>query len=211
MASLKKVINFIFLIFLALLGAISSNVFAETVQLKSGKVIEGKIIEEKNDYIKVDVGVENPITLFKDEIVLKDTAQTVSNEDKDVISEIGYKILFLNNEDEAGVSIQEYPDKVLLRQYLISKQKPEKNYDNRAELPKENIWSEIEKEMDVFSLKTQTVYSPESGKIEFYFKKEDKMNRYSEYFRKSADLPKEDKFIFEFLTLAAVTKFPPKH
>ncbi len=44
-----------------------SSVFAETIVLKSGKTVEGKLIEKTDEYIKIDFqGV--PLTYFKEEI-----------------------------------------------------------------------------------------------------------------------------------------------
>lgn len=56
------------LILIFILLFISSLTFAETITLKSGKTIEGKIVEKTDKYIKVDIGVGMPITYFLDEI-----------------------------------------------------------------------------------------------------------------------------------------------
>lgn len=59
---MKKVIG-LFLISLSFL----SFVFAETIVLKSGKKVEGKKIEQTDDYIRIDFyGV--PLTYYFDEI-----------------------------------------------------------------------------------------------------------------------------------------------
>lgn len=42
--------------------------FAETIQLKSGQVIHGKIVSQTSDAIKVDEGIDLPLTYFRDEI-----------------------------------------------------------------------------------------------------------------------------------------------
>jgi len=47
---------------------ICSFSFAETIQLKSGKSLEGKITEKTDDFIKFDSGINIPITYFWDEI-----------------------------------------------------------------------------------------------------------------------------------------------
>ena len=55
------------IVLLALCVCLSSVVFAETVVLKSGKIIEGKLLEETDKYIKIDFeGVT--LTYFLDEI-----------------------------------------------------------------------------------------------------------------------------------------------
>ncbi|MCF7871102.1 MAG: hypothetical protein K9L95_03845 [Candidatus Omnitrophica bacterium] len=59
---MKKIIVFAFISFIAIAS------FAETIQLKSGKIIEGKIVEETDKYIKVDSGVGVAITCYIDEI-----------------------------------------------------------------------------------------------------------------------------------------------
>ncbi len=56
------------LICLLVLFLIPALVFAETIQLKSGKTIEGKIVERTDKYIKVDIGIGMDITYFLDEI-----------------------------------------------------------------------------------------------------------------------------------------------
>jgi len=56
----------IFVLMIAILS-ISSFTFAETIVLKSGKTVEGKIIEKTDKYIKIDIhGV--PLTYYSDEI-----------------------------------------------------------------------------------------------------------------------------------------------
>ena len=55
-------------VLLLMLLSISSSLFAETIVLKSGKTVEGRIIEKTKDHIKIDVsGI--PITYYSDEIV----------------------------------------------------------------------------------------------------------------------------------------------
>ena len=57
-------------IFLGIWGEIlcSSLAMAETIQLKSGNDIHGKIVEETEKYIRVDVGIDTPLTFYRDEI-----------------------------------------------------------------------------------------------------------------------------------------------
>jgi tetratricopeptide (TPR) repeat protein len=70
----KKITVILPLIFLF----ISSSIFAETIILKSGKTIEGKILEKTDKYIKIDLqGV--PLTYFLDEIESIDGAKLVSS------------------------------------------------------------------------------------------------------------------------------------
>ncbi|MFH1360712.1 MAG: hypothetical protein ABIJ41_06710 [Candidatus Omnitrophota bacterium] len=42
---------------------------AETIQFKSGKTLKGKIIEQTSDFIKVDIGIDMPVTYYRDEIL----------------------------------------------------------------------------------------------------------------------------------------------
>lgn len=52
------------------------SIFAETIVLKTGKTVEGKIVEKTNEYIKVDFqGV--PVTYFIDEIESVDETKSV--------------------------------------------------------------------------------------------------------------------------------------
>lgn len=55
------------LVFLVCL--IASPVFAESIKLKSGEVIEGKIGERGNDFIKVDQGIGVNITYYWDDLI----------------------------------------------------------------------------------------------------------------------------------------------
>jgi len=53
---------------------ISSSIFAEIIALKSGKTIEGKIFEQTDKYIKVDIeGV--PVTYYLDGVTCIDTGK----------------------------------------------------------------------------------------------------------------------------------------
>lgn len=67
------------LVFLLLFSASLSS--AETIQLKSGKTIEGKIVEKTDKYIKVDIGIGVPITYFLDDIVSIDGQEIGLNRD----------------------------------------------------------------------------------------------------------------------------------
>ncbi|MEW5897360.1 MAG: tetratricopeptide repeat protein [Nanoarchaeota archaeon] len=58
---MKKIILLLSLIF------ITSFAWAETIKLKSGKTVEGKITERTDEYIKVDI-VGVPISIFTEEI-----------------------------------------------------------------------------------------------------------------------------------------------
>lgn len=57
--------NFLFLVFLLVVTGVCS---AETIKLKSGKVVEGKIVEQTADYIKIDTGIGANLTYYKDDI-----------------------------------------------------------------------------------------------------------------------------------------------
>ena len=43
-------------------------VFAETIYLKSGQTVSGKILEQTDQFIRVDANVDVPITFYRDEI-----------------------------------------------------------------------------------------------------------------------------------------------
>jgi hypothetical protein len=60
---MKKLVYLIIIMFL-----IINTAFAETVILKSGKRLEGTIVEKTDKYIKIDIGLGMPITYFLDEI-----------------------------------------------------------------------------------------------------------------------------------------------
>lgn len=74
------------LLILLLVLCLPVSIFAETVVLKSGKTVEGKIIEKTDKYVKIDFqGV--PITYFVDEIekVVSDNSP-ITNEKKDKVN-----------------------------------------------------------------------------------------------------------------------------
>ena len=56
----------VFIFLIAILMPMFS--FADTIELKSGKIIEGKIVEETTDSIKFDAGIGVVITYYKDEL-----------------------------------------------------------------------------------------------------------------------------------------------
>ncbi len=56
----------IFIFLIVILMPILS--LAETIELKSGKIVEGKIVDETADWIKVDMGVGVIVTYYKDEL-----------------------------------------------------------------------------------------------------------------------------------------------
>ncbi len=57
--------------------------FAETIKLKSGKVIEGKIVEKTKDYIKVDTGIGTNLTYYTDSLAeVPDSKESAVNNDE---------------------------------------------------------------------------------------------------------------------------------
>jgi len=75
---MRKVIIFFILMFT------SNMLSAETIELKSGEVIEGQIIEQNEEYIKVDSGFGVSITYYLDEInSIKDMTKLESAESRD--------------------------------------------------------------------------------------------------------------------------------
>lgn len=74
------------LLILLLVLCLPVSIFAETVVLKSGKTVEGKLIEKTDKYVKIDFqGV--PVTYFVDEIekVVSDNS-FIANEKKDKVN-----------------------------------------------------------------------------------------------------------------------------
>jgi|GEM_PF-3919460 len=59
---MNRVLVFLIVIFMPVFS------LAETIELKNGKVVEGKIVEETADWIKVDTGIGVNITYYKDEL-----------------------------------------------------------------------------------------------------------------------------------------------
>lgn len=57
-----------FLITLFCVLSITTTIFAETITLKNGTIVEGKIIEETDEFIKIDAVTGVPLTIYKDEI-----------------------------------------------------------------------------------------------------------------------------------------------
>jgi len=56
------IVSFVILLFVPFYAC------ASEVVLKSGEKIEGKIIEQTNKYIKIDTGINMPVTYYSDEI-----------------------------------------------------------------------------------------------------------------------------------------------
>ena len=88
-------------IFISLFCLFSISTFAETIILKSGKVVTGKIIEETDAYIKIDIsGI--PITYYSDEI------QSIGNEDTYSIKFDGRNWHIGHHQDLGNQEILEY-------------------------------------------------------------------------------------------------------
>lgn len=77
---IKKAVLFIAILLL------TSFSFAEIIKTKSGKIIEGKIVERTNEYIKADIGIGMPITYFLDEI--ESIKETSASETPQEIKEV---------------------------------------------------------------------------------------------------------------------------
>ena len=58
----------------------ASNIFADTIYLKSGDKIEGKIIQQKDNYLTIERPSDNPITLSIHEIASIESLQEVQEE-----------------------------------------------------------------------------------------------------------------------------------
>jgi len=56
----------------------ASPAFADTIELKSGKTVEGKIVDRGDGFVKVDQGVGIDITYFLDEVVTINGEEIVS-------------------------------------------------------------------------------------------------------------------------------------
>ncbi|MCF7873994.1 MAG: tetratricopeptide repeat protein [Candidatus Omnitrophica bacterium] len=93
---MKKIITLILFSLLVLPS------FAENIQLKSGKTIEGKIIEKTNSYIKVDTSLEIPITYYFDDIetIYENTNHAkkilINNKDSKEFSKVERKIFTIS-------------------------------------------------------------------------------------------------------------------
>jgi len=72
--SIRKKFSGRILAALLCLTMVSPCVWADRLTLKSGKVVEGKIVERTDQAIQLDVGLDFPITYYTDEI--KDIAQS---------------------------------------------------------------------------------------------------------------------------------------
>lgn len=79
--------------------------FAEALKFKDGKVVEGKIVEETNQYIKMDVGIGVDVTYYKDELetpevnnkeIVKEVKKSVMKSSPSSIQEPNLKVYSLN-------------------------------------------------------------------------------------------------------------------
>ena len=64
-------------------------VFAETIELKSGKIVEGKILDKQNDLIEVDVGGGVVVKYYVDDLLFPEKLGFSSSKQKQV-SETGF-------------------------------------------------------------------------------------------------------------------------
>ncbi|MBU2541206.1 MAG: hypothetical protein KJ593_04830 [Candidatus Omnitrophica bacterium] len=87
MKNKKKVCLLLFLLLL-----IDSSVSAETIKLKSGKTVEGKIVTMTDKYIKVDIGINVNIMYFLDEIEKVDKGETEDSQVEDYTVENEHSI-----------------------------------------------------------------------------------------------------------------------
>ncbi len=72
-----------------------SPVSAEVIHLKSGKIVEGKIVEQTDQFIKIDTGIGVPVTFYHDEINFFETK--ISSEEQPLLQ-------LANNNDLPAVS-----------------------------------------------------------------------------------------------------------
>ena len=114
MVNKAKSILFFFLIFA---GALSfQKAFSDTLSLKSGKVIEGKIVEEDKDYVKIEA---NGVPLYFerkyiDSIKKDEAAEPQESSDKEItlkegdnLLEAGFSLAYEGKIDEAEKKIKE--------------------------------------------------------------------------------------------------------
>jgi len=110
MSHSARKISFFTFFFLTLFFLLSAYCFAEKIILKSGQVVEGKIVEETDKYIKLEV-VGVPVTFYKDEI--KNIKGKISNATSD-----------------SGVEALPYADQPQVKKYLELIQKEPNNYEH---------------------------------------------------------------------------------
>ncbi|MFH1360409.1 MAG: hypothetical protein ABIJ41_05150 [Candidatus Omnitrophota bacterium] len=138
------------LFFLLAVLLIPALAFAETIRFKSGKTIEGRIMEKTDKYIKVDMGIGIAITYFLDEIEEIEAGKLPSSGQADPIKEKstqqGPKEVYLDylKAMHAAASLEE------LKPYLSSK-------SEKHEQLKE-LWQDQEKAKQVLDMiKTMTI------------------------------------------------------
>jgi len=88
------------LIWLILFACLTSSLFAETIILKSGKKIEGKITLKTNKYLRIDfIGV--PLTYHFDEVESIDGIKVISYDEMANNATEEYQVYLENNPDSA--------------------------------------------------------------------------------------------------------------
>ncbi|HNV23645.1 MAG TPA: hypothetical protein PKH98_02030 [Candidatus Omnitrophota bacterium] len=162
----KKIIVFSFLF----LFVVFKQGFCEKIYLMGGDVIEGKIVEQEEDHIRVDTGIGFYLTYYLDEI------ERIEGQEEIVVKEQ------MKKENTADASSQEKKD-------LLNKDPFKNNKDAKLPSPSDNL--KIDKDL---SSKTalQTPYSvgkkqedylfaiaqdPDAGKVERKWEE----NRYLDY------------------------------
>lgn len=66
------------ILLILIFSIICSNAFADVIRLKSGKIVEGIITDQTDEYIKVDTGVGIDVTYYLDEIELNNKSEDLN-------------------------------------------------------------------------------------------------------------------------------------
>jgi len=86
MQNIKEIIRPAIFLFVFLMIS-HDGVFAETIQLKTDKVISGEILEENDEFLEVDVGHDIRIRLYQDEIESIIEDEIVGTDPEDQVDE----------------------------------------------------------------------------------------------------------------------------
>ncbi|MCA9407007.1 MAG: hypothetical protein KC684_10740, partial [Candidatus Omnitrophica bacterium] len=118
---------------------------AETVILNSGKSVTGNIIEETDDYIKVEVSSGLTVTYYNDEI-------------RDIVDDVSPSKTFSSTEKEAASDIP--PAEVNTNRYA------DENFDDPEEIMGESYSETPENFRERMEKKAAEIYAPLEEKIE---------------------------------------------
>jgi hypothetical protein len=148
---------------------IASPAFAEVLKLKSGKVVEGKIVEQGDDFVKIDREIGIEITYFLSEVETIDGKEipVKKNDPAEITQSVPAK------EDAAQISVTEPPvsaqGEIQGRPFRVEEVKFDRNMNTLKFRQGKDVFSELEVLIFLFGPKgpswenTQLHFDPDAS------------------------------------------------